>query len=89
MRKANFCYEQIRKNKIEGVRNQKVKRTNNFQHRRKGFKSNRNFINNSRNYPKNTYQGTDFKSNTQQNFTKAKNGDIPTIMLKMMNKENL
>ena len=46
MRKANFCYEQSR-NKREGVPNSKVKRKNNFEQRRKGFKSNRNCKNNS------------------------------------------
>ena len=76
MRKANLCYEQSI-NKREGVPNQKVKRTNNFEQRIKIFKSNKNFRNNSRNYPKNTYQGTNFKSNTQHNFTAAKNRDIP------------
>ena len=75
MRKANFCYEQ-RKNKKEGVPIWKHKRKNNFEQRRKGFKSSKNFRNNSRNYSKNTYQGTNFKSNTQQNFTVAKNRDI-------------
>ena len=63
--------------KREGVPNWKGKRINNFEQRRKDFKSNRNFGNNSRNYSKNTYQGTYFKSNTQQNFTAAKNKDIP------------
>ena len=76
MRKANLCCEE-RKNKREVVPNWRVKRTNNFEQRSKSFKSNRNFKNNSQNYSKNTYQGTDFKRNTQQNFTAAKNRDIP------------
>ena len=46
MRKDNLCYEQ-NKNKREGVPNWKGKRTNNFEQRRKGFKSNINFRNNS------------------------------------------
>ena len=46
MRKDNLCYEQ-RKNKREGVPNWKVKRTYNFEQRRKCFKSNKNFGNNS------------------------------------------
>ena len=59
MRKANFCFEQ-RKNKKEGKPNWKSKRTSNFEQRRKGFKPNRNFKNNSRNFSKNNYQGTYF-----------------------------
>ena len=76
MRKANLCYQKIR-NKRQGVPNWKGKRTNNFEQRRQSFKSNRNFRNNPRNYPRNTYKGTDFKSNTQQNFTIEKNRDKP------------
>ena len=72
MRKDNFCYEQ-RKNNKEGIPNQKSKITSNFEQRRKGLKPNRSFRNNSQNYSKNIYQGTYFKSNTQQNFTAAKN----------------
>ena len=81
MRKYNLCYEQ-RKNKKEGVRNWNSKITNNFEQRRKAFKSNRNFKNNSRNHSKNTYQGIDFKSNTQQNFTAPKNMDITNNYVK-------
>ena len=81
LRKANFCYEQS-KNKSEGVPNWKGKRTNNFEQWRKGFKSNRNFRNNSQNYSKNTYQGTYFKSNTHQNFTTSKNIGIPNNYVK-------
>ena len=46
MRNANLCYEQSR-NKREGVPNWKVKRTNNFEQRRKSFKFNRNLRKNS------------------------------------------
>ena len=81
LRKANFCYEQ-RRNKREGVPNWKGKRTNNFEQRRKSFKSKKNFRNNSRNYSKNTYEGTNFKSNTQQNFTSPNNRDIPNNYVK-------
>ena len=88
MGKANFCYEQS-KNKREGVPNWKGKRKNNFEQRRKSFKSNRNFGNNFLNYYKNTYQGTYFKSKTPQNFTASKNRDIPNNYVKTMNKENL
>ena len=76
MTKANLCYEQS-KNKKEGIPNWKSKRTNNFEQRRKGFNPNINFGNNSWNYYKNNYQGTDFKSNAQQNFTTTKNRDLP------------
>ena len=43
MRKANFCYEQNRK--WENMPNWKAKRSNNFEHRKKGFTPNRNFGN--------------------------------------------
>ena len=46
MRKANLGYEQS-KNKRECVPKWKGERTNNFEQRRKNFKSNRNFGNNS------------------------------------------
>ena len=46
MGKDNFCYEKI-KNKREGVPNWKGKRNNNFEQRRKGYNSNKNFKNNS------------------------------------------
>ena len=48
----------------------------------KGFKFNKNFRNNSQNYSKNTYKGTRFESNTQPNFTAAKNKDIPNNHVK-------
>ena len=35
MRKANFCYEQNRKK--ESMTNWKARRTNNFEHSKKGF----------------------------------------------------
>ena len=76
MRKAIFCIEQS-KNKREGVPKWKGERTNKFEQRRKNFKSNRNFGNNSQNYSKNTYQEIDFKSNTPLKFTEAKNRDMP------------
>ena len=60
-RKANFCYEQ-RKNKKEGIPNWKNKITSNFEQRREGFKPNKSFGNNSRNFSKNNYQGTYFKN---------------------------
>ena len=81
MRKANLCFEQG-KNKREGVPKWKGKLTNNFEQRRKGFKSNRNFGNDSQNYSKNTYQGTDFKSKRQHDFTASKNKDMPNNYVK-------
>ena len=42
----------------ESIPNWKNKRTSNFDHKRKGFKSNKSFGNNSRNFSKNNYQGT-------------------------------
>ena len=65
--------EKIRK---ECAPNGRIKRTSNFDQRRKGFNPNRNFENNSQNYSKNNYQGRYFKSNTQQNFRAANNIDI-------------
>ena len=81
MRKANFCYEQ-RKNKKEGIPNWKSKRTSNFEQRMKGFKPNKNFKNNSRNFSKNNYQGTNFKGKTQQNFIAPKSRDMPSNYVK-------
>ena len=46
MGKANFYCEQ-RKNKKEGIPNWKNKRTSNFEHKIKGFKTNKSFRNNS------------------------------------------
>ena len=80
MRKDKFCYEQS-KNKKEGIPNQKNKRTSNFEQRRKGFKPNKSFGNNSRNFSKNNYQGTYFKGKTQQNFTIPKAETCLIIML--------
>ena len=45
MRKANFCYEKNRKK--ESISNYKAKRSNNFEHKKKGFISNHNFRNNN------------------------------------------
>ena len=46
MRKAIFCYEQS-KNKKECIPNWKNKRSSKFDKKRKGFKSNKSFGNNS------------------------------------------
>ena len=64
MRKVDFCYEQSKKR--ERIPNWNNKRTSNFYQKRKGFKSNKSFGNNSWNFSKNNYQGGDFKSKTQQ-----------------------
>ena len=64
MQKANFCYEQNRKN--ESMSNWKAKRSNNFEQKKKGFVPIRNFRNNNtRNFPNKNFQGT--KSNSQIN----------------------
>ena len=62
MRKANLCYKQSKKREI--IPNWKNKRTNNFDQKRKGLKSNKSFGNNSRNFNKNNYQGENFKNKT-------------------------
>ena len=41
-----------------------------------GFKPNKNFRNNSWNFPKNNYQGTYFKGKTQQNIKAPKGRDM-------------
>ena len=75
MRKADFYYEESKKR--ESIPNWKNKRTSNFDQKRKGFKPNKSFRNNSQNFSQNNYQGTNFKSNTQQNFTSTRNRDLP------------
>ena len=56
MRKAIFCYEQNRKKK--SMSNWKAKRSNHFEHNKKGFISNRNFTNNNtRNFRNKNFQG--------------------------------
>ena len=60
MRKVDFCYEHSKKKK-GSIPNQKNKRTSNFDHKRKVFNPNKRFQNNSQNFYKNTYPGTDFK----------------------------
>ena len=81
MSKANLCYEQS-KNKREGIPYLKNKRTSNFDQRRKGFKPNKSFENNSQNFLKNNYQGTDFKGKTRQNITAPKRRDMPNNYVK-------
>ena len=71
MRKANFYYEQS-KNKREGIPNWKNKRTSDFEQRRKGFKPNKIFGNNSWNFSKNNYQGMDFKGKHNKTFQHQK-----------------
>ena len=74
MRKDNFCYKQSKKR--ESMPNWKNERTSNFDQKRKGLKSNKIFGNNSWNFSKNNYQGTYFKTKTQQNTTTPKGRDI-------------
>ena len=62
--------------------NWKNKRTSKFEQRRKGFKTNKRFRNNSQNFCKNNYQGTDFKGKTQQNITTPKDRHIPNNYVK-------
>ena len=80
MGKVYFCYEQSKKREI--IPNQKNKRTSNFDQKRKGFKPNKSFGNNSKNISKTNYQGTDFKSKTQQNITTPKGKDMPNNYVK-------
>ena len=65
MRKENFCYEQNRKR--ENMPNWKAIRSNNFEHKKKGFTPNQNFgNNNARNVPNKKFQGN--KSNSHPNI---------------------
>ena len=64
------------KRERQRITNWKNKRASNFDQKRKGFKPNKSFKNNSRNLFKNNYQGTYFKGKTQQNFTAPKSRDI-------------
>ena len=80
MRKANFSYEQCKNREI--IPNQKNKRESNFDHKRKYFKPNKSFENNSQNFSKNNYQGKYFKSKTQQNITAPKYRDMPNNYVK-------
>jgi len=77
MRKANFSYEQS-KNKRDSVPNWKDKRGGNSEHKGGNFKFNRNFGNNSREFSRNNYQGTNFIRNMQQNSTTMKEKEVPT-----------
>ena len=80
MRKIDFCYEQSKKR--ESLPKLKNKRTCNFDQKRKGFKSNKSFGNNSRNFSMNNYQGTYFKSKTQKNNTTPKGRDMSNNYVK-------
>jgi len=75
MRKANFCFDQ-NKNRREAVPSWRNKKNNNYEHRKAGFKPNKNF-NNSRNFPKGNFQGNTPKNIYQQNFSATKNKDTP------------
>ena len=80
MRKVDFCYEHSKKR--ENLPNWKNKRTSNFDQKIKGFKSNKSFGNNSRNFSRNNYQETDFKSKTQKHITTPKGRDMPNNYVK-------
>ena len=80
MIKDNLCYKQSKNREL--IPNQKNKRESNFDHKREGFKPNKNFENNSQNLSKNNYQGTYFKGKTQQNITTQKCGDMPNNYVK-------
>ena len=60
IRKFDLCYEQSKKR--ESLPNWKNKKTSHFDQKRRGFKSNKSFGNNSQNFSKNNYQKTDFKN---------------------------
>ena len=74
MRKDEFCYEQSKKR--ERIPKWKNKRTSNFYQKRIGFKPYKSFGNSSQNLSKNNYQGTNFRSKTQQNITAPKGRDM-------------
>ena len=80
MRKNDFCYEQSKKREI--LPNWKNKRTSNFDQKRKGFKSNKNFASNSKNFSKNNDEGEYFKNKTQKNSTAPKGRDMPNNFVK-------
>ena len=80
MTKSDFFYKWSKKR--ESIPNWKNKRTSNFDQKRKGFKSNKSFGNNSQNFSKNNYQGTYFKGKPQQNITSPKAKTCLIIMLK-------
>ena len=80
MTKDDFCYKQSKKREI--IPNWKNKRTSNFEQKRKGFKSNKCFGNNSQNFSKNNYEGAYFKNKTQQNTTAPKGIDMPNNYVK-------
>ena len=60
LRKDDLCYEQSKKR--ENLPNNKNKKTSHFDHKRRGFKSNKIFESKSQNFSKNNYQRTDFKN---------------------------
>ena len=80
MRKDDFCYEQSKKREI--LPNWNNKRTSHFDQKRKGFKSNKIFGNNSQNFSKNNYQRVHFKNKVAQNTTSPKGRDMPNNYVK-------
>lgn len=78
MRKANFCFDQ-NKNKSEIMPNWKSKTPNNFEQRRRDFRTNKKF-NNSRNYQKtNNHAGNNYKNNGHQDYSVSRNKEAPKI----------
>ena len=66
MQKENFCYEKNRKR--ESMPNWKAKRSNHFEHKKKGFTPNHNFWNNNtHNFPNNNLQRNKGNSHSNPN----------------------
>ena len=80
MRKVEFCYDQIKKREI--LPRWKTKNTSHFDHRRRGFKSNKSFWSKSQNFSKNNYQKTNFKNKILQNTAAPKRRDISINFVK-------
>ena len=72
MRKANFCFEQNRKNNI--MANWKAKKNNNhYDQKKKEFVPNQNSKNNkARNFPNKNFQGNKNNSPSNQSNSKGK-----------------
>ena len=79
MIKDYLCYEHSKKR--ESLPNLKNQRTSHFDQKRKGFKSNKSFGNNSHHFSKN-YQRVGFKNKAPQNTTTPKGRDMPNNFVK-------
>ena len=80
MRKVDFCYEQSKKR--ESLPNWKNKKTSHFDQKRRGFKSNNIFGNNSQKLSNNNYERVYFKNKVPHNTTAPKGRDIPNNFVK-------